>query len=82
VSHFITRTCLVGEIYGYKFLSPKQALSRGVNTLFVLVSEVVYDSDTVTKSQLSLLFSIKIYIEKLYMYIFFMKVIFKTNLFI
>jgi hypothetical protein len=45
------------------------------------ILEVVYYSDMVTKAQLWLRFPIKISIGKLYMYIF-MKVIFKTNLFI
>jgi hypothetical protein len=46
------------------------------------VLEVVLDNDTVTKTQLWLLFFIKIFIEELYICIFFMKVTFKTNLFI
>jgi hypothetical protein len=51
------------------------------NTPSDYILEVVYDSDTITKAQLWLLISIKIFFGKLYICIL-MKVIFKTNVII
>jgi hypothetical protein len=79
-------SCLILWDYqciSYLYHSHQQGIVRWqtIRTPSILVKEVVLDNDTVSKAWLWLHFSIKIFIQKWYMYIF-MKVYFKTNLFI
>ena len=65
-----------------QLLGARSSLMSAVSTTpSILKNKVILDGDTVSKVLLWLLVFIKIFIKKWYMYIF-MKVLFKTNLFI